>query len=751
MTTVAASNESQLHEATAAEIEIRFRPDIVWESQSGGKAWIAQDPVRGVFFAFNELEYSAAMLIESSRSLNEVLGRLRMSFPSTKLSVTWLLTLLQRFQQFHLLQPVTDRQLRQLISAENRQPSKQILSQILSPLAIRIPLGDPSQWLNPFKPVANLLFHRWVVPIAMAFAALSLALVVRNLFVGNFSFTQELRHITGDRIAIGLVCYVVCKCLHELGHALACLKHGARCKEVGIMLLCFTPCLYCDTTDSWKLPSRWQRAGIAAAGMYVELIIASLAAVVWLCTVEGTLHYLAASTMVVCSISTLLINANPLLKYDGYYILADTWNIPNLQEQSRTAANTIIQRIFTKAGLNEQPIASQLDSSPSLLAAYWLAAICYRTCILFVILALLWYTLVPLGFGMVAIALSAILGIGLGFAFLGWLKTLTSQLKGRSWRLLRVFVAIASITGLSWFSITFPIPVRTTSVGIADASDKSPVFAPTHATLKQCATPGATVDSGDLIAELESLELDSELAELKGDADLIRIQIEALEEQQTDNETVAYRLPVLKEQLRDRQERLKLLEEQKRALNIFAAANGRWLPSDSKSAPSLTEFHDERNANLKVSPNRLGCQVKEGELLGWVVVSDKVFVNALVHEDTVRRLDHDVPVTLRWDSQPHIDYRAQIVSIAREAMRQTPPTVVGDPRFLSVRDSQGNLVPDSPHYEVKLQIDSSILESNPERTRRLLGSLASVRFETHRSTILEIVREYIEQNLRPIY
>ena len=224
-----------------------------------------------------------------------------------------------------------------------------------------------------------------------------------------------------------------------------------------------------------------------------------------------------------------------------------------------------------------------------------------------------------------------------------------------------------------------------------------------------------------------------------------------MEEQQTDNETVAYRLPALKEQLKDRQERVELLEEQKRSLNILAGKNGRWLPSDSKSAASLTAFHDERNAHLKVSPNRLGCQVKEGELLGWVVVSDKVLVNALVHEDTVRRLDHAVPVTLRWDSQPHLEYQGQIVSIAREAMPQTPQSVVGDPRFVSVRDSQGNLVPDSPHYEVKLELDSSTFESNPDSARRLLGSLASVRFETHRSTMLEIVREYIEQNLRPIY
>src|SRR5208337_844269 len=131
-------------------------------------------------------------------------------------------------------------------------------------------------------------------------------------------------------LALGLV-----KVIHEFGHGLSCRHFGGEVHEMGAMLLCLTPCLYCNVSDAWTLPSKWRRMIIGFAGIYVELVIASLATVVWWNSAsQPFLHNLSLGLMVVCSVNTVLFNGNPLLRFDGYYILADWLEIPNLRERA---------------------------------------------------------------------------------------------------------------------------------------------------------------------------------------------------------------------------------------------------------------------------------------------------------------------------------------------------------------------------------------------------------------------------------
>ena len=127
----------------------------------------------------------------------------------------------------------------------------------------------------------------------------------------------------------------VTKVLHELGHALMCKRFGGECHQIGPMLLVFTPALYCDTSDSWMLPNRWQRAAVGVAGIATEVLLASLATFVWVSTGPGLSHFIAMNVMLVCGVSTVFFNANPLLRYDGYYVLSDLCDVPNLGERSR--------------------------------------------------------------------------------------------------------------------------------------------------------------------------------------------------------------------------------------------------------------------------------------------------------------------------------------------------------------------------------------------------------------------------------
>src|SRR5207247_2206343 len=131
-------------------------------------------------------------------------------------------------------------------------------------------------------------------------------------------------------ISLGVV-----KVIHEFGHGLSCKKFGGEVHEMGLLFLVFSPCMYCNVSDSWMIPSKWKRIVISSAGIYVELLIAALATFVWWNTPnQPFVNNLSLSLMIVCSVSTVVFNANPLMRYDGYYVLADWIEIPNLRERS---------------------------------------------------------------------------------------------------------------------------------------------------------------------------------------------------------------------------------------------------------------------------------------------------------------------------------------------------------------------------------------------------------------------------------
>jgi hypothetical protein len=156
----------------------------------------------------------------------------------------------------------------------------------------------------------------------------------------------------------------VVKVLHEFGHGLSCKKFGGECHEIGFMLLVFTPCLYCNVSDSWMLPNKWKRVWIGAGGIYVEMILASLAAFVWFFTESGTtVNDLCLNMMFLNVVSTVLVNGNPLLRFDGYYILMDMLEIPNLRQKSTEVLKRWFQKTCLGLELQDDPFSGDVINS----------------------------------------------------------------------------------------------------------------------------------------------------------------------------------------------------------------------------------------------------------------------------------------------------------------------------------------------------------------------------------------------------
>ena len=257
----------------------------------------------------------------------------------------------------------------------------------------RIRLWDPDTFLVRWMPVMRQVFS-WVgaaVWVAVVVAAVAMiAPQWGELKKGAASAIDP-----GNWLWLWAV-FVLIKLVHELGHAFACRRFGGECHELGIMFLVFVPTPYVDASAAWAFPSRWARMFVGAAGMIVELFAAAVLAICWsLIPNHDTLvSQLMYNAMLIASVSTLVFNANPLLRYDGYYILSDFLEIPNLRQKSTEYAMGLIKRhVFgVKANQPLPPVGQRFW-----LLGYAVASSIYRVFVGFVIILIVAYKIPVLG------------------------------------------------------------------------------------------------------------------------------------------------------------------------------------------------------------------------------------------------------------------------------------------------------------------------------------------------------------------
>jgi putative peptide zinc metalloprotease protein len=202
-----------------------------------------------------------------------------------------------------------------------------------NPLFLRVCLCDPDRFLNWLEPRTRFLWSPTFVTFAAIGMAAAFVIVLLNQRELFSLFTMRLQWQT---LVIAWVTVIAATVCHEFGHGLACKRHGGEVHEIGALLMFFTPFLYCNVSDAWLLPSKRQRLLISFAGVYIDLLIWMVAVFTWRLTVQDTLvNYLAWIALTACGGRTFF-NLNPLLKLDGYYLLGDWLEIPNLRRRALT-------------------------------------------------------------------------------------------------------------------------------------------------------------------------------------------------------------------------------------------------------------------------------------------------------------------------------------------------------------------------------------------------------------------------------
>jgi putative peptide zinc metalloprotease protein len=234
-------------------------------------------------------------------------------------------------------------------------------------------------------------YFRWLFTPYFVAASVGMMLAAITLVISQWStFSARLPDFQSffnwHTIFYFWISLAIIKVIHEFGHGLTAKHFGGEVHEMGMLFLVLTPALYCDVTDSWLLPNKWKRIWISAAGIYVECFLASIATFVWWNTEEGLVNSLSLATMFICSVNTILFNANPLLRYDGYYVMADWLEIPNLRIKSTQFFAYLVQEKVL--GL-EIPVQSYMPRSRRILfVTYSVCSYIYRW---FVTFAILWF------------------------------------------------------------------------------------------------------------------------------------------------------------------------------------------------------------------------------------------------------------------------------------------------------------------------------------------------------------------------
>ena len=364
-----------------------LRADLIRQQirMGGEDFWIVKDPLSHQMHYFSEREYSLLELLSGYRTLAELIRECRQRFAPEYLSGEALVMFLADAKRRGLIVAVAPDN---LVTIETL-PSRSMTSSEKwwkQPLAIRMPGINPDPMIDPLLPQLRMFFS----PL-FGVVLLGLILFAAVLVVTQFGLLSEHVAIAAHRQGhswLLMIATVVAatKVMHELAHASVCKVLGAECRAIGLMLLVGVPCLYCDVSDAWMLRQRWKRIMVSAAGMAIELAIAAIATFLWWFSADGAVRDVCVTVMIVCSVSTILFNGNPLLRYDGYFILSDLVGIPNLGSQARSALEKSIQRLLWGAtpAMAAEPFGRDGSDSTKnrFLLAYAIASGIYRTIVL---------------------------------------------------------------------------------------------------------------------------------------------------------------------------------------------------------------------------------------------------------------------------------------------------------------------------------------------------------------------------------
>jgi putative peptide zinc metalloprotease protein len=490
-----------LHSRLRLSDDIAVRPERV-----GDSVWYhLEHRPSGRFFRIGHAEYTFISLLDGETTPAAALGLTARVLGPAAFTAEQATRLLSWLLDNDLAITTDVGNLRRGASNHEQRQSRKLIER-LNPLSFKLPLGNPDRLAEQLTRGLG-----WIHSLPAMLLAMGLAITGLISLLSQWAeFQHSARTIFAPDNWLWLtLTWIGLKVVHEASHAVACKRLGGRVSETGLIFILLAPVAYVDVTASLRFPSKWQRIQVAFAGMYAELILASVALLIWSRTDSDSLRHLLYNVIVMASLSTLLFNANPLMKFDGYFILSDLLEIPNLASRGNDIWSAILRRVWLG---QRTAIRSETGLQRGLIAAYGLAAFLWRLVVvsgLLITATTLWH---GLGIAIAVVGCTIWFGRSIATFTLAALHVLRHA-PGQFIRAV-VVSGIWGTTSAALLLLT-PWPFASTAPGFVEHRDLAVIRAGSAGFVRIVhVADGQSVQAGKVLIELENVELATEVNDL---------------------------------------------------------------------------------------------------------------------------------------------------------------------------------------------------------------------------------------------
>lgn len=596
-------SERWLH-VSGLRLALRTRLRVTPRRIAGELWYLVSDPLTNEHARIPEAAWRFLARLSPGITVGEAWEEAYRSGEAASLTQPRVVSLITTLYQRNLLALAAPNDSLRLAERGRKRRRKPLMQRLQSLFFLPVPLLDPDRALRRMAPLLSLVFG----PVGLAIWLLTLAAGLTTLVAqwGRVQDASAAVFSAPDPLALFLA-FIFGKALHELGHAGMCRRFGGPVHTLGVMMIVFAPLPYVDVSSAWGFASRTRRILVGSAGMMVDLFIGALATIAWAETPPGTFNDAAFSLMLTSATYTLLFNANPLMRFDGYYMLSDLLETPNLAARASAALAEGFRRHVL--GQRRRLAADEEDPFRPGLAAYGLAALAYR---LFAVGGIVIF-LADLYHGVGLFAALVLGGAGLVAPFVTFLRRERANAvgltrpRGRLWALGGGAAALLAVVAL------LPLPDWTTLPAGIEAQGAMQVTAATEGRLAEIlATPDIAHPAGAPLLRLSDPEL--------------------LLEQQSLRHQLARNALMERRALTDGGADLAPIRERRRSLEALIAQSGADVAALSIRAPQ---------AGIWVAPGvhaRLHGWIERGTELGLLLPGEGFRVVALVPQPESARM-----------------------------------------------------------------------------------------------------------------
>lgn len=659
-----------------------------------GELWyVLQDHASGRHYRFSQVAYEIIGLMDGRRTVHDLWEEANRRFGDDAPGQGEMIRLLGQLHAADVLLCDVPPDTVELLRRSERIEKTKRLAKLRSPLFLKFPLWDPESFLTRSYPYVRFLFNRWCF---MAW----LLLVAWGVVTAGLHWTELTNNIvdqvfSAQNLLVLWLVYPLVKTLHEFGHGYAIKDAGGEVHEMGIMLLVLMPIPYVEASAASSMRNKWARVLTGGAGIMTEMLVAAVALQAWVLLEPGLLRSVAFNVILIGSISTVLFNGNPLLRYDGYYMLMDWLEIPNLAQRSYQYLGYLTKRYLLGMAKVEPPHLA--PGEKGWLFSYSIAAFVYR---LFVYVAIVMFIAGKFFIVGILLAIWAALNMVI-WPLLKKLHFLLFNPALRSCRGRAVGVAAGVLTLALGLLFVVPFPSWTNAEGVVWVGEDRLVRAGVQGFVRDVvAVPGSQVRKGDVLLICDNPELSTErdvhtarLAELR-----TKIAMATVNDRVQRN--------ILLEEIRHVEAALARVQEMVDLLTIRSNRDGVFI---------LPSFQD--------LPERF---VQRGGLMGYVLDGESPLVRTVVAQDDVddvrqRTLEVKVCFADRLTDVLNGVIRREVPG----ASEQLPSTILGfgggGEIAIDPTDASGTKA-----FEKKFQFDVKITSA---AVKTFVGNRAYVRFE----------------------